>query len=171
MSLIKLVVIGSSAVLFLAITLAIIIGLVPVSPQYLKNHDNNRQGLLQNNLQSQYSADDNNTNDKNNQSKAEFHMVWTMVEDIDGMIWFSQEGPNPLWRFNPVTEKFEVIRSVSAPPMQMKIDQKTGDIWYTTFSGDKIGVIQKIVSKNAVSGSINSRRSSNIWEYKATEFN
>ena len=50
MSLIKLVVIGSSAVLFLAITLAIIIGLVPVSPQYLKNHDNNRQGLLQNNL-------------------------------------------------------------------------------------------------------------------------
>src|SRR6266545_3116907 len=59
MSLIKLVVIGSSAVLFLAITLAIIIGLVPVLPQYLKNHDNNRQGLLQNNLQSQYSADNN----------------------------------------------------------------------------------------------------------------
>jgi streptogramin lyase len=280
MSLIKLVVTGS-IVLFLSLTIVILIGLVPGSSEYFKNHDNSRQVLVQDNLQSQYSTDnitklkvqnnlavkvekathkaENNNNlftinlshiktpyvkeyslpngtwpngilvdkkgfvwtvgtksntlisfdpkkertissyvikegksindennnktdrnNRNNQSKPEFHMVWTMVEDKDGMIWFSQEGSNPLWRFNPITEDFEVIRSVSASPMQMKIDQKTGDIWYTTFSDDRIGVIQKILTKVGSSSNsreininstsvdkINDRGSS---EYEVTEF-
>ena len=69
-------------------------------------------------------------------------MGWAIVEDNDGFIWFSQLGPKPLWRFDPITERFELFTSVSAIPFQMKLDEKSGDIWFTTL-GDTLGVIQK----------------------------
>ena len=84
-------------------------------------------------------------------------MVWTMVEDNDGFIWFSQFGPNSLWRFDPHTGKFDVFRSVINPPYQMKVDKETGDIWYTTLTHNTLGVIQKIENKSYSS-------------YKITEF-
>ncbi len=73
-------------------------------------------------------------------------MVWSMVEDNDGFIWFSQFGGNPLWRFDPSTEKFQIFHT-SLPPFQMKVDNKTGNIWYTTLTGNTIGVIQKTKSQ------------------------
>ncbi|MEX0763669.1 MAG: hypothetical protein WEC35_03960 [Nitrosopumilaceae archaeon] len=86
-------------------------------------------------------------------------MVWSMVEGNDGFIWFSQFGPDRLWRFDPNTEKFQVFRSISAPPFQMKVDKDTGNIWFTTLTGNTLGVIQKIENKNESSP-----------EYKITEF-
>ncbi len=83
-------------------------------------------------------------------------MVWTMSQDNDGLIWFSQLGTGSIWRFDPSNGKFDSDRSVSAAPFQMKID-KFGNIWFTTLSGNTVGVIQKIQTKNE--------------QYKITEFN
>ncbi len=85
---------------------------------------------------------------KNNNFTGGSLMVWAMVEDNDGFIWFSQFGPNPLWRFDPKTEKFQVFHSLSAPPFQMKVDEETGNIWFTTLTGNTIGVIQKTENKS-----------------------
>lgn len=100
----------------------------------------------------------NNTQD-NDSSKDRSLMVWTMVEDNDGFIWFSQFGPDPLWRFDPHTEKFNTFHSISAAPFQMKVDKKTGNIWFTTLTGNTLGVIQKIENKNGPTPT-----------YKVTEF-
>ena len=84
----------------------------------------------------------------NDATKGVSFMTWTMVEDNDGFIWFSQFGPDPLWRFDPRTEKFEPFRSVDNPPYQMKLDKDTGDIWYTTLARNTMGAIQKIENKS-----------------------
>jgi hypothetical protein len=89
-------------------------------------------------------------------------MVWSIVEDNDGSIWVPQGGSNPLWRFDPQTEQFQVIHSISAAPMQMKVDKRSGNIWFTTFGSGTFGVIQKIIENK---GGITSP------EYKVTEFN
>ena len=95
-------------------------------------------------------------------------MAWALVQDKNGSIWFSQaDSPNPLWRFDPSTKKFESIRMVSEAPYQMRIDQSTGNIWFTTFTDNKLGVIQKI-EKNQSSGNRNNENSS---QYKVSEFN
>jgi streptogramin lyase len=91
-----------------------------------------------------------------------FQMVWSIVEDNDGSIWVPQGGSNPLWRFDPHTEQFQVIHSISAAPMQMKVDKKSGNIWFTTFGSGTFGVIQKIIENKV---GITSP------EYKVTEFN
>ena len=84
-------------------------------------------------------------------------MVWTMVQDNDGALWFSQFGGNPLWMFDPKTEKFSLFHP-SAPPFQMKLDEKTGNIWFTTLVGNTLGVIQKVENENKST------------QYKITEF-
>lgn len=71
-----------------------------------------------------------------------FSLVWTMVEGKDESIWFSGSGRDPIWRFEPRTEQFESIESVSAPPIQMEVDD-AGNIWYTTLHSGVIGVVQK----------------------------
>jgi virginiamycin B lyase len=69
-------------------------------------------------------------------------MVWTMVEDVDdGDILFSGFGETPLWRFDPQTESFEPIDSVSAAPIQMKFDQDNERIWYASLHEGVIGVV------------------------------
>jgi streptogramin lyase len=73
-------------------------------------------------------------------------MVWSMVEDKDGNIWFSQLGANPLWLFDPNTERFSLFHT-SSPPFQMKVENTTGNIWFTTLTGNTIGVIQKVENK------------------------
>ncbi|MHB8602551.1 MAG: Vgb family protein [Nitrosotalea sp.] len=83
-------------------------------------------------------------------------MVWSMVEDKDRNIWFSQFGLKPLWRFDPHTKKFEAFHT-SYPPFQMKVENATGDIWFTTLTGNTVGVVQKIENKTEFS-------------YKITEF-
>ena len=106
---------------------------------------------------------------KNNNVQSGVSMVWAVVQDKDGSIWFSQaDSPNPLWRFDPSTKKFESNHLVSAAPYQMRVDQNTGNIWYTTFTDNKLGVIQKIGKNQNMAGNSNSSISS---QYKVTEFN
>jgi hypothetical protein len=97
-----------------------------------------------------------------NNNNQGFQMVWSIVEDNDGSIWVPQGGSNPLWRFDPHTEQFQVIHSISAAPMQMKVDKKSGNIWFITFGSGTFGVIQKIIENKV---DITSP------EYKVTEFN
>ena len=99
------------------------------------------------------------TGTNNNQG---FQMVWSIVEDNDGSIWVPQGGSNPLWRFDPHTKQFQIIHSISAAPMQMKVDKKSGNIWFTTFGSGTFEVIQKIIENKV---GITSP------EYKVTEFN
>ena len=33
-------------------------------------------------------------------------MGWAIIQDNDGIIWLSQSGSKPLWRFDPIGEKF-----------------------------------------------------------------
>ena len=73
-------------------------------------------------------------------------MVWTMVEDRNGNIWFSQFGQNLLWRFDPNTGRFNLFQT-SAPPFQMKLDDTTDNIWFTTLTGNTIGLVQKVENK------------------------
>jgi virginiamycin B lyase len=68
-------------------------------------------------------------------------MVWTIEEDGDGSVWFSGSGKTPLWRFDPQTERFDPINSLSAAPIQMKLDD--GRIWYASLHIRVIGVVQK----------------------------
>ena len=83
-------------------------------------------------------------------------MVWTMLQDDNGFIWFSQLGTKSIWKFDPIADKFNAYHSVSAAPFQIKID-KFGNIWFTTLTSDTVGVIQKIQNKSD--------------EYKIAEFN
>jgi len=109
-------------------------------------------------------------NKTNPQSKQGFQMVWSIVEGTDGSIWFPEGGSDPLWRFDPNTEKFQVIHSISAAPMQMKVDKRSGNIWFTTFGSGTFGVIQKIIGNKAgIKSNLNDSITSP--EYKVTEFN
>jgi streptogramin lyase len=74
-----------------------------------------------------------------------YRMSWSMVQDNEGNIWFSQFGDHPIWRFNPSDDTFTSFHShVQYAPFQMKHDIKTDDIWFTTLSGGSLGVIQKV---------------------------
>ena len=98
-------------------------------------------------------------------------MAWTIVQDKKGSIWFSQaDSPNPLWRFDPTTKKFLSIHSVSAAPYQMKVDNTTGNIWYTTFTNNKLGVIQEISNKTTLTTNNNNNSRSPASQYNVTEF-
>ena len=83
-------------------------------------------------------------------------MVWTILQDDDGYIWFSQLGTKSIWQFDPNDDKFTALHSVSAAPFQMKLD-KDGNIWFTTLTNNTVGVIQKTLNKTV--------------PFKITEFN
>ncbi|HJT10137.1 MAG TPA: hypothetical protein VJ771_05075 [Candidatus Nitrosotalea sp.] len=70
-------------------------------------------------------------------------MVWTVVQDKNGVIWFSPLGTKSIWRFDPVNDAFHVIPSMPGSAFQMKADAENGDIWFTTLSGDALCVIEK----------------------------
>jgi streptogramin lyase len=120
-------------------------------------------------------VDSTDTKSKNQPTRS-IRMVWSIVEDKDGFIWFSQSGS--LWRFDPFSGHFKLISEVRNAPFQMKTDSSTGNIWFATFSGGTIGVIQKIdnTSKGINPGNNTTTRISNIIdssrnnEYKIVEF-
>jgi streptogramin lyase len=103
-------------------------------------------------IKSAYEIKENDSSD----NKSAPLMVWSIIEDNENTIWFSQMGKNPLWQFNPETEKFTAYHSISAAPFQMKVDKRTGNIWFTTLTSDTLGVIQ---------------RQNQPQSYKITEFN
>lgn len=74
-------------------------------------------------------------------------MVWTMVQDLDGKIWFSGLGTQSIWQLEPGTDTFHLFHSESGAPFQMKV-AKNGEIWFTTLRGDTISVIEKFTDGN-----------------------
>lgn len=70
-------------------------------------------------------------------------MVWSMVQDTIGNIWISQQGKKVIFVFDPTTEEFTSMGPVSSAPFQMKLNEDSGNIWYTSLEENKIGVIQK----------------------------
>ena len=84
-------------------------------------------------------------NSQNHVTTSSF-MVWTILQNNDGVILFSQLGTKSIWEFDPSTDKFTAFHSVSAAPFQMKSD-KDGNIWFTTLASDTVGVVQKVQDK------------------------
>lgn len=70
-------------------------------------------------------------------------MVWTMVQGKDGTMWFSPLGTGSVWRFDPVDGKFQAFSSPAGSAFQMKVDKNSGNVWFTTLSGDALGVIER----------------------------
>ena len=69
-------------------------------------------------------------------------MVWAMMQDASGKIWFSGLGTKSIWQFEPLSRVFHMFHSELGSAFQMKID-KNENIWFTTLQGDVIGVIEK----------------------------
>jgi streptogramin lyase len=102
-------------------------------------------------------------------------ITWAIVEDNkDRSIWFSQaDSPNPLWHFDLSTKRFHVIENISGAPYQMKVDNKTGDIWFTTYTDNKLGVIQKTENKKSTTPTIagnDDTINNNATHYAVKEF-
>ncbi len=68
-------------------------------------------------------------------------MVWTMVQDQDGVIWLSQLGTNSIWSFTPENNTFHQFSS-GVSPFQMKTG-KQGEIWFSVINENTLGVIKK----------------------------
>jgi len=85
-------------------------------------------------------------NDENSQSSnlaRNSTMVWAIVQDNNGVIWFSPLGTKSIWTLDTTKRTFHMIKSESGSAFQMKASNN-GKIWFTTLSGDALGVIEKI---------------------------
>ena len=69
-------------------------------------------------------------------------MVWTILQDKDGFIWFSPLGTKSIWRFDTEHKTFDKFQSDAGSAFQMK-SGTGGIIWFTTLSGNSLGVLQK----------------------------
>ncbi len=67
-------------------------------------------------------------------------MVWAIVQDDIGNIWFSPLGTKTLWRFDPESHAFASYVSETGAPFQIKADKK--EVWFTTLRGNTLGVIK-----------------------------
>lgn len=74
-------------------------------------------------------------------------MVWTMVQDSDGYIWFADLGTKSIWRLDSTNNDFQLVHSETGAPFQMKVG-KNHDIWFTTLKSNTIGVISKTINGN-----------------------
>jgi len=69
-------------------------------------------------------------------------MVWAIVQNSDGKIWFSPLGSTSVWKFDPSSGIFDSYVSKTGAPFQIK-SALDGKMWFTTLRGDTIGVIGK----------------------------
>jgi streptogramin lyase len=74
-------------------------------------------------------------------------MIWTMIQDSDGYIWFAELGTKSIWKLDSKNNSFNLIHSETGAPFQMKVG-KNHDIWFTTLRSDTIGVISKSINGN-----------------------
>jgi streptogramin lyase len=74
-------------------------------------------------------------------------MIWTMVQDSDGYIWFAELGTKSIWKLDSKNNSFNLIHSETGAPFQMKVG-KNHDIWFTTLSSNTLGVISKSINGN-----------------------
>jgi virginiamycin B lyase len=66
------------------------------------------------------------------------------IDNSDHTVWFTDEVSNAVWSFNTTSETFieHSIKTPAALPYQVSIDSQ-GNVWFTEFSGDKIGVVSQ----------------------------
>jgi streptogramin lyase len=74
-------------------------------------------------------------------------MIWSMIQDRENKIWFSELGTKSIWNLAPGNDTFHLIPSESGSPFQMKVDNH-GNIWFTTLRENTIGVIEKLPGDN-----------------------
>src|SRR6185312_7319579 len=67
-------------------------------------------------------------------------MVWAIVQDDIGNIWFSPLGTKTIWRFDPSSHAFASYVSETGATFQIKADKK--EVWFTTLRGNTLGVIK-----------------------------
>jgi virginiamycin B lyase len=96
-------------------------------------------------------------NSSSNVSHQNSTMVWTILQDKDNFIWFSPIGTQSIWRFDPAHGTFDKFQSIAGSAFQMKLGKPLGTIWFTTLSGNTLGVLER--DNNYQSG------------YKMTQFN
>lgn len=77
-------------------------------------------------------------------------MVWAIVQDYVGNIWFSPLGTKTIWRFDPSSHVFTSYVSESGAPFQIKADKK-GEVWFTTLRGNTVGIIKPQNNDYAIS--------------------
>jgi len=77
-------------------------------------------------------------------------MVWAIVQDDIGNIWFSPLGTKTIWRFDPSSHAFTSYMSETGAPFQIKTDKK-GEVWFTTLRGNTVGVIKPQNNDYAIS--------------------
>lgn len=68
-------------------------------------------------------------------------MVWAIVQDGAGNIWFSPLGTKTVWRFDLINHAFTQYVSETGAPFQIQADKK-GEIWFTTLRGNTVGIIK-----------------------------
>jgi virginiamycin B lyase len=69
-------------------------------------------------------------------------IIWSMVFDRRGYLWFPSVSDNSIWSFNPTTREFKKYRipTENSFPMQVAVDG-LGRIWFTELYGNKLGMI------------------------------
>jgi streptogramin lyase len=79
-----------------------------------------------------------------NSSNGPDTLAWSMAQSKDdGSILFPGSGRIvQLWSFDPATQRFESINSLTALPFQIKLDQ-SGNVLYTALYAGVIGAVQK----------------------------
>ena len=70
-------------------------------------------------------------------------MVWTILQDKDGFIWFSPLGTKSILRFDPLLGTFDKFLSSAGSAFQMKYDAPSGALWFTTLGGNTLGILQR----------------------------
>jgi virginiamycin B lyase len=63
-----------------------------------------------------------------------------VVDERNGIVWFTEINANKIGKFDPTTEQFEEfdIPTPSSRPHGLAVDGN-GDVWFTEMAGSKIG--------------------------------
>ncbi|MDG6997846.1 MAG: hypothetical protein JRN15_01890 [Nitrososphaerota archaeon] len=84
-------------------------------------------------------------------------MIWFMVFDSSGNLWFSNQLQPYLWRFTPATGQFENFSTGSeyVRPFAIAYDNSTNRIWFTSTYTDQIGYFNLDGENASMGGLIN----------------
>jgi virginiamycin B lyase len=71
-------------------------------------------------------------------------LIWFMIFDNQGNLWFSNAEQPFLWRFSPITLQFSnfTTGSPAVDPYALAYNSATEEIWFTSIYTDQIGAFQ-----------------------------
>jgi virginiamycin B lyase len=84
-------------------------------------------------------------------------MIWFMLFDDNGTLWFSNALQPYLWSFSPVTHRFSNFSTgkSSVDPYGLAYDNNTQEIWFTSIYTDQIGNFKIAGNQATLVGLIN----------------